>query len=189
MCPPSRMEEEIRRHLDAQRFREAFELVVSAYQHKVFRLAVAMLGDPAVAEETAQDVLLRVWKSLGSYRGQSSLSTWIYAITRNACVSAGKAHRAHRTLPLEEPGVRQTTESQRASEWGHREGADVQALVAQLPENYRRALALFYMEEKSYEEVSCLMGLPMGTVKTYLHRARKQLVEAAARNGFAMGVR
>jgi RNA polymerase sigma-70 factor (ECF subfamily) len=183
------MEDAIRRHLDEKRYREAFELLVAAYQHKVFRLAVAMLGDPALAEEAAQEALLRVWKSLAGYRGQALLSTWIYAIARNVCLSAARTIGAARALPLEQAGVQEAAESRRATEWSRREGADVMALVAQLPEKHRQAVVLYYMEEKSYEEVSLLLGLPMGTVKTYLHRARKQLAEAAVRSGFGMGVR
>lgn len=183
------MEEKIRERLDQMRYAEAFDLLVPAYQHKVFRLAVAMLGDAALAEETAQDVFVRVWKSLRTFRGQSSPGTWIYAITRNACLSAAKANAARRALPVEDDAVRRAAEARLASEWSRRDGADVMALLAELPEKHRQALVLFYLEEKSYEEVSEMLGLPMGTVKTHLHRARKQLAGAAARNGFAMGVR
>ncbi len=185
---PGSMEEEIRARLDERRYREAFELLVEAYQHRVFRLAVAMLGDPMLAEETAQEVFLRVWRSLAGYRGQAALGTWIYAIARNACLSAAKARSARRLLPLEEPAVRLAAEARLASGWARPEGADVMTLMAQLPEKYRQVLVLFYMEERSYEEVSCLLDLPMGTVKSYLHRARKRLAEAAARSGFALGV-
>ena len=58
-------------------------------------------------------------------------------------------------------------------------GLDLDLLLSQLPENHRTVITLFYMEEKSYEEVAQMLGLPMGTVKTYLHRARKQLATAA----------
>ena len=63
-----------------------------------------------------------------------------------------------------------------------RTGVDLEALVAQLPEKHRQVLRLYYMEEKSYDEVARLLDLPMGSVKTYLHRARKQLAEAVARS-------
>lgn len=181
------MEEEIRQHLDAKRYQEAFELIVGAYQHKVFRLAVAMLGDPARAEEAAQEVFLRAWKSLSGFRGQASVSTWIYAIARNTCLSMAKSDQQHRTLPIEEPAVRQTAESREALAWGRREGPDIRSLMEELPENYRQVLALFYMQEKSYEEVSQILGLPMGTVKTYLHRARKMLARGRGAKRFRAG--
>ena len=67
---------------------EQFDRIVREYQDKIFRLAFSMLGDRGAAEETAQDVLVRVWKGLPGFRAESSLSTWIYAITRNACLTA-----------------------------------------------------------------------------------------------------
>jgi RNA polymerase sigma factor (sigma-70 family) len=85
---------------------EEFERIVREFQDKVFRLAFSMLGDRAAAEETAQEVLFRVWKGLPRFRAESSLSTWIYSITRNACLTArsrgGKEARggrvAHRSV-------------------------------------------------------------------------------------------
>ncbi len=67
---------------------ERFEKIVREYQDRVFRLCYSMLRDRAAAEETAQDALLRVWKGLPGFRSESSLSTWIYTITRNACLTA-----------------------------------------------------------------------------------------------------
>ena len=81
------MEQEIRACLDQKRYQEAFDLLLPEYQNKVFRLAYAMLGDAALAEDTAQEVFVRIWKALAGYRGQSLLSTWIYAITRNTCLT------------------------------------------------------------------------------------------------------
>src|SRR5690348_5694972 len=99
------MEQEIRTRLGQKRYREAFELLVSEYQDKVFRLAYAMLGNRAVAEETAQDVFVRIWKALGGYRGEASLSTWIYAIARNTCLTARQRNAAREALSMEEPEV------------------------------------------------------------------------------------
>ena len=176
------MDEDIRTYLDASRYREAFELLLDRYQHKAFRLAYSMLGDEASAEEMAQDAFLQIWKALPSYRGEASLSTWIYAITRNRCLTWRKRLHERRAASIEEPGVRAAVESTLASkrEGGH-SPPDAVALLAQLSPPYREALRLFYLEEKSYEEVSAMLGLPLGTVKTYLHRARKQLAGSLTR--------
>ena len=174
------MEEEIRTCLDQGYYQEAFELVVARYQNKVFRLACSMLGNEALAEETAQEVFLRVWKALGGYRGQASLSTWIYAITRNTCLSALRTSAGKQMLSLEEPAVLAAAEA-RTGAAAEPAQLDVAALLAQLPDKHRQVLTLFYMEGKSYEEVARLLDWPMGTVKTYLHRARKQLAAAATR--------
>lgn len=71
--PLTRMDEEIRTHLDQRQYAEAFDLVMGRYQNKVFRLAYAMLGNRALAEEAAQDIFVRIWRALPGYRGMASL--------------------------------------------------------------------------------------------------------------------
>jgi len=163
------MDDDLQELVGQSRYREAFELLLARYQNKVFRLAYSILGNEALAEEAAQDIFVRVWKALPLYNGQASWSTWLYAISRNACLSARRQQAARRELPLEETA--EPRSSDRVMQ------VDVPALLSRLPEVYRRVLTLFYLEEKSYLEVSRMLGLPMGTVKTYLHRAKK---EAAA---------
>ncbi|HTT64245.1 MAG TPA: sigma-70 family RNA polymerase sigma factor [Bryobacteraceae bacterium] len=165
---------------------EDFERIVRVYQDKIFRLAFSMLGDRAAAEETAQDVLVRVWKGLAGFREESSLSTWIYAITRNACRTALR----RRGLPpdsLEEPAALRAVERRAAAAWLAGAPPDAAALLDRLPARYRTVVALFYMQEKSYDEVSRMLDLPVGTVKTYLFRARKSLAEHLARERLRKG--
>jgi len=95
------VDEDIRTYLDASRYREAFELLLDRYQHKAFRLAYSMLGDEASAEEMAQDTFLQIWKALPSFRGDASLSTWVYAITRNRCLTGRKKLRERRAVSIE----------------------------------------------------------------------------------------
>jgi len=176
------MEQEIRACLDQKRYREAFDRLLPEFQNKVFRLAYAMLGETGAAEDMAQDVFVRIWKALPGYRGQSSLSTWIYAITRNACLSALRKTGVKREVSMEEPGiVRAAEETGLAAGGGARASIDVLRFLSQLPEKHQQVLRLYYLEEKSYEEVARLLEWPMGTVKVYLHRARKELAEAVAR--------
>jgi RNA polymerase sigma-70 factor (ECF subfamily) len=158
---------------------EEFERIVREFQDKIFRLAYSMLGDRAAAEETAQDVLLRVWKGLPGFRAESSLSTWIYSITRNACLTA-RSRNGPRTVSLEEPVTRREAERPAAPAGPAAASPDAAALLERLPAKYRQVVALFYMQEKSYDEVASMLGLPVGTVKTYLFRARKSLAEEMA---------
>jgi RNA polymerase sigma-70 factor (ECF subfamily) len=154
---------------------QQFEAVLAAYQNKVFRLCYAMLGDRAAAEETAQEVFLRIWKALSGYRGESSMSTWIYAIARNACLTALKGRAGKRAISLDDPGVRAAAERRAGGLPTPDHRPDVLRLVGELPENYRQAVLLYHMEERSYEEVAAMLDLPLGTVKTWLHRARRQM--------------
>jgi RNA polymerase sigma-70 factor (ECF subfamily) len=159
---------------------QQFEAVLRAYQDKVFRLCCAMLGNRALAEETAQEVFLRIWKALPGYRGESSLSTWIYSITRNACLTSIKKNAGRRDFSLELPAVRHAAERSAGGLQMPDRQPDILRLVGELPAHYRQVILLYHMEEKSYEELAAMLDLPLGTIKTYLHRARKQLSEAVA---------
>src|SRR5690349_505385 len=136
------MEQEIRACLDQKRYREAFDQLLPEFQNKVFRLAYAMLGDAARAEDMSQEVFIRVWKALPGFRAQSSLSTWIYAITRNACLTALKAGGAKKEMSIEEPGV--AREAEQAGMAANPAGAriDVFRFLGGLPEKHRLVLRL-----------------------------------------------
>lgn len=158
-------EENIASLLQCGRRAEAFEALLTAYQDKVFRLSYSMLGDRAHAEDAAQESFLRIWKSIEKHRGDSALGTWIFSITRNVCLTAISKRR--RTAPVEE--------AERTGPNAPDRQHDIVDLVRRLPDNYRQVVMLFYMEDRSYEEVARLLDLPLGTVKTHLHRARQQL--------------
>ncbi len=157
---------------------QQFESVLATYQDKVFRLCYAMLGERAAAEETAQEVFVRIWKALAKYRGEASLSTWIYSISRNACLTALKARAGRRSDSLETPGVRVAAERAANGPRTPDRQPDILRFVDELPANYRQVVMLYHLEERSYEEVALMLDLPLGTVKTWLHRARKQLAAA-----------
>jgi RNA polymerase sigma-70 factor (ECF subfamily) len=158
---------------------DEFDRIVREYQDKIFRLALSMLGDRAAAEEAAQEALVRVWKGLGGFRAESSLSTWIYSITRNACLTALGRNRL-RTASIEDLAPRREVERRATAGWFAAASPDAAALLDRLPARYRQVVTLFYMQEKSYDEVAGMLGLPVGTVKTYLFRARKSLAEELA---------
>jgi len=164
---------------------EEFDRIVREYQDRIFRLAMSILGDRAAAEEAAQEALVRVWRGLPRFRGESSLSTWIYAIARNACLSE-LGRPALRTRSLEEPETRRAAE-RHGTGWPAAPAWDAAELLDRLPMKYRQVAALFYMQEKSYEEVAEMLGLPVGTVKTYLFRSRQTLAQELARQRVRKG--
>jgi RNA polymerase sigma-70 factor (ECF subfamily) len=159
------------------RFRDALALLLPRYRDKVFRLCVSILHDRAQAEDVAQDVFLRVWRALPGYAGQASLSTWIYAITRNACLSELRKKRALVSIDMDEDEYDAEIASLSTSDADDSATTSVAQLLDQLPERYRQAVTLFYMEDKSYEQTAASLGLRLGTVKALLHRARKKLIE------------
>jgi RNA polymerase sigma-70 factor, ECF subfamily len=141
----------------------------------MLRLALSMLGDRAVAEDTVQDVMIRIWRALPQFRSDASVSTWIYSITRNRCLTVLKKRGAQQPLSLDDPGVRNMAEQRLEPTAPPAGRPDVAALLDMLPPHYRQVLTLFYMEEKSYEEIARSLAMPLGTVKTHIHRAKKML--------------
>ncbi len=167
--------------------RAVLEGLMDRYRQKVLHLAVSIVRDPALAEDLSQTTFVKVWQALPKFDGRAALSTWLYTITRNTCLSA--LERERRIVPLEDfaevadddgdPIVFGTaqagaeTAGQAAAEY------DVAKLLEQLPEPYRRVVVLFYLEDRSCEEVGELLSMPTGTVKALLHRGRKKLAALA----------
>jgi len=181
---PQSPDDDIRQCLSAQDYPAAFELLLPRYRDKVFRLAWSLMRDEATAEDMAQEVFVRVWRALPSFHGEASLSTWIYTITRNRCLTELKRRSNRPTVSMHDPNVEETLDAIPAMQVAAGEAGmamDAEALLAELPEKYRRVLTLFYLEQRKYEEVAEMLGLPMGTVKTFLFRAKRELLKLATR--------
>ena len=163
----------------------AFALLMERYERKVYRLCCSVLRDPDQAADAAQDSLVRIWKALGRYDDRASLSTWIYTITRNRCLTAIERRRDLASLSDEavaaEVEVRTGEGSVGAGAHEAADGEDrtalLQELVAGLPERYRKPLVLYYFEECAIAEVAHMLGATEGAVKTWIHRARALLLE------------
>ncbi|MCL4181100.1 MAG: sigma-70 family RNA polymerase sigma factor [Verrucomicrobia bacterium] len=183
------MDEDIRHRLEGRRYAEAFELVLDRYEDKIFRLAFSMMRNEAQARDATQDVFVRIWKGLPGYHAGAALSTWIYTITRNTCFTELKKRSTRRTVSLQEPNMEAVANCIPALQSADPEPGremDVAAMLSELPENYRRVITLFYLEQKSYADVAAMLGLPLGTVKTLLFRAKRELVRVATRRVHTM---
>jgi RNA polymerase sigma-70 factor (ECF subfamily) len=161
----------------------AFEELLRRYEGKVYRLCCALLRDHTQAEDAAQDSLVRVWKALDRYDGRASLSSWIYAITRNRCLTA--LERRRKLDSGDEPGEapEAALAAAAAPPWDGR-AQQLRALVEGMPEHLRRVLLLYYYEDRSVREVALMLGCSEGTVKTTLFRARATLTEMLKRRGW-----
>ncbi len=164
----------------AGRADEAFERLVPAYRRRVFGLAYGILRDRAAAEDLAQEVFVKLWQALPRYDGRARLSTWIYAITRNASVSALRGRR--RSVSMSDPDVLVEAQSI-AAEPASPEDAVLWRQVDRLPDRQRQAVILYYQDERSVDEVAAMMGIPVNTVKTHLHRARASLAAVLGEAG------
>ena len=170
----------------------AFNDLVRAYQRRVLTLVMRMLGNAAEAEDVAQEVFVQVFKAIGSFRGDSKLSTWIYRIAINLCKNRVKYLKVRHTEQQDElgdaeekgalRGTRRTTVGavERPDEMmsGKQVEQIVQRAILELEPTFRECLVLRDVEELSYEQIEEITGLPIGTVKSRIHRARAQLREA-----------
>ena len=162
------------------RHARAFDLVVPAYKDRVFRLAYSILKERAAAEDATQEALVRVWKALPGFDGRAALGTWIYAITRNTCLM--ELRRRRPTVSFDDPDSAEAQHAATSIASGPAadpEHDNLLRLVDALPRNQQEAVRLFYLEDRSYEAVAEQLGMPLGTVKNLLHRARKRLMELA----------
>jgi RNA polymerase sigma-70 factor (ECF subfamily) len=174
----------------------AFNELVRAYERRIFALVLRMLGNPAEAEDLAQEVFVQVFKAIGTFRGDSKLSTWMYRIAINLCKNRTKYLRVRHTseqdeleaiaerVPMGEVKRANVAHVARPDEMmaGKQVERIVQTAILELEPTFRECLVLRDVEELSYEEIGEITSLPPGTVKSRIHRARAQLrelVEAA----------
>ena len=178
-----------------QRDEKAFEEIVRLYQHKVYNLVYRMIGNQQEAEDVGQEVFVTVFKSIDSFRGEAKFSTWLYRIAANHCKNRMKylGRRSYKsTGELNEAAEREAADAQPSSIRPHVDGPDavleglelektVQDGIKALDEEHRVLVILRDVDDLSYEEISSITGLELGTVKSRLHRARLQLKEHMAK--------
>ncbi len=175
---PATGDDEIHALLQGGAHAQAFARLIERYEAKVYRLCCALLRDRAQAQDAAQESLVRIWKALPGYDGRAALGTWIYAITRNRCLTFLGRRRDFASLEDEQIEAQAC-----AAEEPDQAHALLRKLVEALPERYRRVMTLFYYEERSVAEVAVMLAMPQGTVKTLLYRARALLAEQLKRRG------
>ena len=163
------MDQDILQLLSQRQKDRAFEVLLQRYQAKVFRLVFSIVGNRSRAEEVTQDAFLKIWQALAGFDGRASLSTWIYTIARNTSISHLRSEFYRKTLSLED-----SPEPFAAAE-PVLSRIETERLVANLPEEQREIIVLFYLQEQSIEDVAAMLDLPEGTVKSQLHRARKAM--------------
>lgn len=162
----------------ATRDESLFRELVERYQWRVLRLVSSILGPfrDVDAEETAQDVFVRVYEKLGQFRGEAKFATWLYRVARGVAVNRSKPARvrlphisadALRELASPDDPQRRASEEQR--------DAIVAAAVESLPEVYRHVVYLHYWNDVPVADIADMLGMPAGTIKSYLFRARERL--------------
>jgi RNA polymerase sigma-70 factor (ECF subfamily) len=160
----------------------AFQELVGRYERTIFNLIVRIVRDPVLAEDVAQDAFVKAFRKLSTFDPARRFSSWILRIAHNAALDALRRRRADPVIAgdLIEPAAPPPADPVETASLGRA----LDAALAVLRPEWRAVIALRYQEELSYEEIAEVLEMPEGTVKTFVHRARKQLMEALTAAGW-----
>ena len=170
----------------------AFQELVRTYQNRIFSLTLRFMGNREEAEDLAQEVFLTVFRAINSYRGEGRFYTWLYRIASNTCKNRlkylkGRNHHrsiavedsAQAQMPAREGGSQHSLQSQipgpEATVQGNRLQRAIQQEIAQLDAEHRLLIVMRDIQGLSYQDIIRITGLPSGTLKSRLHRARLAL--------------
>jgi len=161
----------------------AFEKLVSMYGKRIYNYCYRMTGNKEDAEDIAQDVFVKSYRSLGGFRRNSQFSTWLYRIAYNACIDFHRKKKFVTVHALEHDEDNRQLVTEIASDglsleeevlMNERKNAVHQAIAKLRPE-YRTVVLLRDIDGLSYDEISGVLNIPLGTVKSYISRAREEL--------------
>jgi len=168
----------------------AYRELIGRYQRPVFSLIYRLVRDREKAEDLAQDTFIKVLNNIGRYKPEYKFSSWIFKIAHNTSLDQLRKKEPE-TLSIDgSPHARTAAEVEASTitpESGgenpeqftlNRElGVEIEAALGTLREDYRTAIVLCHVEGRPYEEIAEIMEVPLGTVKTYIHRGRKELMQ------------
>ena len=176
----------------AQQGREpAYRELIRRYERPVFSLVYRMVRDRELAEDLTQDTFIKVLTHIEKYRSEFKFSSWLFKIANNVAIDhlrrrqldtismEGSPHATSRDVAEATSFELATQTETPLQELEARElGSEIERAIARLRPEYRACILLRHVEDKSYEEIAATLDLPLGTVKTYIHRARHELRRA-----------
>lgn len=170
MSPPGGIPELVRRAQAGEA--DAFERLYREQVGRVYALCLRLSGDRAAAEELTQDVFVRLWERLRSFRGESAFSTWLHRLAANVALMAHRARgrRERRVIPVDDPAAFDRGATPAAGE-----ALDLERALARLPPGAREVFVLHDVEGFGHAEVGRMLGIAEGTSKAQLFRARRLL--------------
>lgn len=170
-------EPRIRRAQDGDR--AAFEEIYREHVGRVFAVCLRMAGDRRMAEELTQDVFIRAWRKLRSFRGESAFGSWLHRLAVNAVLGRMRSDKRRWARVFETDDA--TALEPKGSCPSPDAGIDLERAIAALPEGARTVFVLYEIEGYTHQEIAQLAGIARGTSKAQLHRARRLLREALNR--------
>jgi RNA polymerase sigma-70 factor (ECF subfamily) len=165
----------------------AFEELVRQTHRSVYGIAFRITGNPEDAADVAQEVFVRVWRSLRGFRGDANLATWLHRVTTNAALTHLR-RRGRVPEPVEEESMMQRV-STPSDEDARIDADEIEAALARLPEAYRVPVVMKDVYGMSCEEIGKKLGLTEGAVKVRLFRARRKLAEDLVGGGVVVPMR
>ena len=168
----------------------AWELIVHQYWRKVFNVAYKFVGKHDLAEDLAQDIFLKIFKSLDTFDRRANFQTWLISVSRNLCIDH------YRSVRKERETIDRDVDANELSPTSHDPGP-IAALeqrdrvhllrraLVELPKTLRMAVLMRDIQEMSYQEIAVTLGLPEGTVKSRINRGRTELARHVKRLGGA----
>jgi len=159
---------------------EAFEMLVRKYQNRVINTAYSLAGNVSDAEDIAQDVFLKIYHGLSSFKAKAKFSSWLYRITVNTAYDFLRGHK-HKAESLEESDCENIRAKENNPDLLTREL--IQGALGEMPFDFRSVLTLREIEGLSYEEISQALKINIGTVESRLFRARRILKGILIRKG------
>jgi RNA polymerase sigma-70 factor (ECF subfamily) len=157
----------------------AFEELYRENVGRMYALCLRLSSNPSLAEELTQDVFVRAWEKLGSFRGDSAFSSWLYPLAVNVALSERRSRRRRTTRVMATDDLTPFDRSERPPEPGA--AVDLERALAALPEGARAVFVLHDVEGYRHQEISRMTGIAVGTSKAQLHRARRLLRESLDR--------
>jgi RNA polymerase sigma-70 factor (ECF subfamily) len=154
--------------------------LVEQFRGQVFGLCYRMLGQRQDAEDAAQETFVRVLKNLHRWDQARDFEPWLLAIAGNRCRTALAARRRR---PVAEPTVELVADDAPDERPGQQLAEELRLAMDGLRDDYKQAFLLFHEHELSYAKIAEAMGIPLGTVKTWVHRARRELIDALRLRG------
>ena len=152
---------------------DAFATLVERYDRAVYHLAYRTLHDVEEARDAAQEAFFKAFRSLRTFKPGAKFSTWIFAIAYHACCD--RLNRRKRYSGEELPDRADSAPGPEQQVVALDEAQRLRSAIDALPEKYRTVITLYHLQGRQYEEIAQVLGLPMGTVKTHLFRAKEQL--------------
>ena len=171
---------------------QAFVELLQSHESRIYAIALRMMGNREDAQDCAQEAMVRIYRAMGSFKGQSALATWIYRITMNTCLDELRRRKARKVTSLDslvDNGWSPTDTGDTPEEHGLRvekQNALNQAIQS-LPDDMRAAIILRDVKGYSYDEIASILDANVGTIKSRISRGREKLREILSKQSELFG--